>query len=161
MSSSVIVQVSHRYGAPAERVFDAWVTPAQASRFLFATRTGNVMQCELNAIEGGGFVVTDRRPNADGDESVFDVVHRGVYVEINRPRRIVFDFAVVSFSDHFTRVALDFQPTGPSTCELTLTHDLGDSDDAYTMEDATRRGWASMLATLERELFPKRVSFGV
>ena len=159
MSSTVIVQVAHRFTAPAERVFDAWLTPSQASRFLFATRTGCVMQCEINPVVGGGFVVTDRRPNANGDESVFDVVHRGNFIEIERPRRIVFDFAVVSFTDHFTRVVLEFVPTGPSSCELVLTHELGDDEEAHAMAEPTRRGWATMLAALEREVFPKRTLF--
>ena len=152
-----MVRVAHRYSAPAERVFDAWLTPSQASRFLFATRTGNVMQCEINPVVGGGFIVTDRRPLADGDESVFDVVHRGNYVTIDRPRLLAFDFAVTAYSDHTTRVTLEFAAQGSSTCEITLTHDLGDSEEAWAMEAPTRKGWAQMLATLERELFPKRV----
>jgi len=157
MSSPVTVRVSHRYCAPAERVFDAWITPGQASRFLFATRTGNVMQCEINPTVGGGFIVTDRRPMADGDESVFDVVHRGNYVEINRPHKLAFDFTVASYSDHTTRVTIEIKPLGQGASELTLTHDLGDSDDALMMEEVTRKGWAQMLQTLERELFPRRV----
>jgi uncharacterized protein YndB with AHSA1/START domain len=157
MSSSVVVRVSHRYCAPAERVFDAWLTPGQASRFLFATRTGVVMQCEINPTVGGGFVVTDRRPMADGEESVFDAVHRGNYLEIQRPRRLVFDFTVASYSDHMTRVQIDIAPLGASACELTLTHDLGDSDDAHTFEEPTRKGWTQMLATLERAVFPRRI----
>ncbi|WP_186510858.1 SRPBCC family protein [Caenimonas sedimenti] len=159
MSPPVMVRVAHRYSAPAERVFDAWLTPSQASRFLFATRTGNVMQCEINPVVGGGFVVTDRRPLADGDESVFDVVHRGNYVTIERPRLIVFDFLVASYSDETTRVRLDFAAQGANASELTLTHELGDHNEAQAMEDATRKGWAQMLANLERELFPKRVGF--
>ena len=79
MSSAVIVRVAHRFNASAERVFDAWLTPAQASRFLFRTRTGNVMQCEIQPEVGGGFTVIDRRPAAEGDESVFDAEHRGTY----------------------------------------------------------------------------------
>lgn len=158
MSSPVLVRVAHRYSAPAERVFDAWLTPSQASRFLFATRTGNVMKCEINPVVGGGFVVTDRRPLADGDESVFDAVHRGNYAVIDRPRLLVFDFVVASYSDHTTRVTLEFAAQGSNACEITLTHELGDSEEALEMEEMTRKGWAQMLATLERELFPKRVS---
>jgi uncharacterized protein YndB with AHSA1/START domain len=154
-----MVRATHRYSAPAERVFDAWLTPSQASRFLFASRTGNVMQCEINPVVGGGFTVTDRRPLADGEESVFDVVHRGNYITIERPSHLVFDFLVASYSDDTTRVSLSFLPVGPNACEITLTHDLGDSDDALAMEEATRKGWAQLLATLERELFPKRLGF--
>jgi uncharacterized protein YndB with AHSA1/START domain len=157
MSSPVVVKVTHRYSASAERVFDAWLTPAQAARFLFRTRTGNVMQCEILPEVGGGFTVTDRRPAADGDESVFDVVHLGKYLEIDRPRRLVFDFSVHSYSDETTRVTVDVEPLGPTAAELTLTHDLGDSNYARAMEEPTRKGWVTMLATLERELFPRRV----
>jgi uncharacterized protein YndB with AHSA1/START domain len=157
-SSPVIVRVSHRYSAPAERVFDAWLIPNQAARFLFRTRTGNVMQCEITPEVGGGFTVIDRRPAADGEESVFDVVHMGKYVEISRPRRLVFDFSVLTFgSDDQTRVTVDFAPMGPMACELTLTHDMGASEHAHAMEEASRKGWTSMLALMERELFPRRI----
>lgn len=158
MSSPVVIRVSHRYSASAERVFDAWLTPGQASRFLFRTRTGNVMQCEIQPEVGGGFTVTDRRPAADGDESVFDVVHMGKYLEIERPRRLVFEFSVLSFgSDDPTKVTIELQSLGPMACELTLTHEMGDSGAARMMEETSRKGWITMLGTIERELFPRRI----
>jgi uncharacterized protein YndB with AHSA1/START domain len=158
MSSPVVIRVTHRYSAPAERVFDAWLTPGQASRFLFRTRTGNVMRCEMTPEVGGGFTVTDRRPAAEGDESVFDVVHMGKYIEISRPRRLVFDFSVLTMgSEDPTRVTVDVAPLGPQSSELTLTHDMGSSELARLMEDTSRKGWISMLGTIERELFPRRV----
>ena len=157
MSSSVVLRVSHRYSAPAERVFDAWLTPGQASRFLFRTRTGNVMQCEIQAEVGGGFTVTDRRPAAEGQESVFDVVHLGKYLELSRPRRIVFDLTVLTYTEDTTRVTVDITPIGPQACEVLLTHELGSSDHAHMTEESTRRGWVNMLALMERELFPRRV----
>jgi uncharacterized protein YndB with AHSA1/START domain len=158
MSSPVVIKVTHRYSAPADRVFDAWLTPGQASRFLFRTRTGNVMRCEITPEVGGGFTVTDRRPAADGDESVFDVVHMGKYVEITRPRRLVFDFSVLTFgSDDPTRVTVEVNPLGPQASELVLTHEMGDGGMARAMEEVSRKGWINMLATMERELFPRRV----
>lgn len=158
MSSAVIVRVSHRYCAPAEKVFDAWLTPAQASRFLFRTRTGNVMQCQIQPAVGGGFTVTDRRPAAEGDESVFDVVHLGKYIEIERPQRLVFDLSVLNFgADESTRVTVDFRPLGSGTCEVTVTQDLGSGRDAQFHEEPSRRGWRAMLQNIERELFPQRV----
>jgi len=158
MSSPVVIRVSHRYSTPAERVFDAWLTPNQAARFLFRTRTGNVMRCEITPEVGGGFTVTDRRPAADGDESVFDVVHMGKYLEIDRPRRIVFDFSVLTFgSDDPTRVTVDVIPLGPQASELVLTHEMGSSELARMNEESSRKGWTNMLFLLERELFPRRV----
>ena len=157
MSAHLIVQVTHRYTASAERVFDAWLTPSLASRFLFATRTGNILRCEIEAEVGGGFTVTDRRPHSDGDESVFDAEHRGTYIEIDRPRRLVFDFSVPPYTDQPSRVAIDIVPQGGASCELTLSHDMGDSRYAHQFEVQTRSGWIKMLATLDKELFTRRI----
>lgn len=157
MSSPVVVSVTHRFTAPAERVFDAWLTPWQASRFLFRSRTGTVMQCELHPEVGGGFTVTERRYASEGDESVFDVVHMGKYLEIARPRRLVFDLSVLTFADDTTRVTVEVLPSGAQTCDLVLKHELGSSEHAKAMEEPTRRSWDNMLAMLERELFPRRV----
>lgn len=157
MSSPVVVSVKHRYSAPADRVYDAWLTPWQASRFLFRTRAGTVMQCELQPEVGGGFTVTERRNAAEGDVSVFDVVHMGKYLELTRPQRIVFDLSVLTFADEVTRVTVDFVPAGAQCCDIVLKHELGASDYARSIEESTRRSWVHMLATLERELFPRRI----
>lgn len=157
MSSNIVVRVSHRFAAAAERVFDAWITPAQASRFFFATRTGNIMRCEMQPEPGGHFYVTDRRPQADGDESVMDAEHRGEYIVVERPRQLVFDFSVPPYSDIPTRVTIDITPLSSGSCELVLSHDMGNDPMAAAFEQRTREGWAKMLATLEKELFPKRI----
>jgi uncharacterized protein YndB with AHSA1/START domain len=156
-----MLRVTHRYSAPAERVFDAWLTPAQASRFLFRTRTGNVMQCVITPEVGGGFTVTDRRPTADGDESVFDVVHMGKYLEIDRPRRLVFELTVLTYTEVTTKVTVEVTPLGPQSCEVALTHEMGSSDQARANEEASRKGWTTMLALMERELFPRRIGISL
>lgn len=145
----MFVHETHSFQAPAERVFDAWLNPAQASRFLFATQTGNVMHCEIDPQVGGTFSIRDRRPTADGDESFFEAEHRGVYIEIDRPRRLVFDFSVEPFSERQTRVTIEIAPSG-SGCDLVLTHDLGDSEEAAYYVERTRRGWSAMLRQLEK-----------
>jgi uncharacterized protein YndB with AHSA1/START domain len=152
MPGPTIVRVTHRYNVSAERVFDAWLTPSQAARFLFATRTGNILHCEIDPQVGGGFSVTDRRPDADGDESVFDAEHRGTYVEISRPSRLVFDFSVEPHAEAATRVTLDFVPMGATISELVLTHDLGTGPEARANEERTRLGWTKMLQQLDKIL---------
>ncbi len=84
-------------------------------------------------------------------------MHRGNYVELDRPTRITFDFSVLNMGEE-TRVEIRIEPRGPNACELTLTHDLGDGDGAREMQEAARKGWTSMLAHMERTLFPKRVA---
>jgi hypothetical protein len=88
---------------------------------------------------------------------VFDVVHLGKYIELARPRRLVFDFSVLSYGDDPTRVTVDLAPLGPMACELTLSHEMGTSEHARMMEEPSRKGWVTMLALMERELFPRRV----
>jgi uncharacterized protein YndB with AHSA1/START domain len=150
--SNTIVRVTHRFNTSAQRVFDAWLTPALAARFLFTTRTGNILHCEIDPQIGGGFTVTDRRPVPDGEESFFEARHRGVYVEIDRPGRLAFDLSVEPSFEAPTRVTLDVVPMGANMCDLVLTHDMGDSDNARAMAERTRQGWDNMLRQLDKVL---------
>jgi uncharacterized protein YndB with AHSA1/START domain len=132
------VRVTHRFSAPAERVFDAWLDPAVAGRWLFATATGEMVRVEIDGRVGGRFLFVDRRDGVDVD-------HVGTYVEIVRPTRLVFDFAVPAFSAETTRVAVEIVADGDG-CELTLTH-TGVLPD---YRERTQSGWAGLLAGLER-----------
>lgn len=161
MSANVTVRVTHRINVSAEKAYDAWLTPAQAARFLFATRTGNVLHCDIEPEVGGGFVVTDRRPVGDGEESFFDAQHRGTYIELDRPHRIVFDFTVEPYTSAPTRVTLDFVPMGVSITEIVLTHDLGQGADAQANARRTELGWQKMLEQLEKVLTMRTWGLGV
>jgi uncharacterized protein YndB with AHSA1/START domain len=141
MSDTRTVTVTHRYRQSAETVFDAWLTPATAGGFLFATPQGTMVRAEIDAKVGGGFIFTDRR---DGQ----DVEHVGEYLEIDRPRRLVFDFKVPAFSDQATKVAIDIAPAEGGGCELTLTHEGVLPDYAARTVD----GWTMILAKLGEKL---------
>src|SRR5581483_9097045 len=110
------VKVIRRFPFPAERVFDAWLDPRLAARWLFATETGEMVRAEVDARVGGHFTFTDRR----GGE---DVEHTGEYLEIDRPRRLVFTFGVPKYAKHFDRVTVEIKPHGEA-CELHLTHEM-------------------------------------
>ncbi|MCW5605067.1 MAG: SRPBCC domain-containing protein, partial [Burkholderiales bacterium] len=78
-ASHVEVRVTQRFGAPAERVFDAWLDPEVAGRWLFATAWRPPARVKIDARVGGSFCFVERR---DGME----IEHAGAYVEIVRPR---------------------------------------------------------------------------
>ena len=139
--ATATVRATHRYDAPPERVFDAWLDPKIAGRFLFATPTGQMVKAEIDPRVGGKFSFTDRRPDMG------DVEHVGAYVEIDRPRRLVFDFAVPAYEPTLTRITLDFAPSGSGT-ELTLTHE--GVFEEYVKQ--TEGGWAMILGGLEKAL---------
>src|SRR5580704_13706096 len=94
------ITITRRFDFPSERVFDAWLDPARARKFLFATPTGQMVRAEIDARPGGSFNFTDRRDNVD-------VEHVGTYLEIDRPRRLVFTFGVPMFSAEFTKVTIE------------------------------------------------------
>lgn len=141
MRQTRTVRVSHRFDAPPERVFDAWLDPGTAAKFLFATPTGRMVRAEIDPSVGGNFTFVDRRPDMG------DVEHVGTWLEIDRPRRLVFEFAVPAYEPTRTRITLDFAPDGGG-CRLTLTHE-GVFEEYVTQ---TQHGWGMILDGLERAL---------
>jgi uncharacterized protein YndB with AHSA1/START domain len=134
------LRVTRRFDASPERVFDAWLDPDTAGKWLFSTTTGRMVRVEVDARVGGKFAFVDRR---DGE----DIEHVGEYLEIDRPRRLVFTFAVPKFSSQNTRVSIDIRPLGTG-CELTLTHEGVPPDYASRTEE----GWTGILAGLANAL---------
>ena len=140
--SLVTLRVSRRFTAAPARVFDAWLDPDTARNWLFATPTGQMIRVEIDARIGGMFVFVRR----DGD----DVEHVGEYIEIDRPRRLVFTFGVPQYSPVVTKVIIDIVATDTG-CELVLTHEGVLPEWA----SPTESGWKMILDSLARTLDPE------
>lgn len=151
MGTSTIVRVQRAYDCAADEVYDAWLEPELARRFLFATPPrGEVVRCEIEPGVNGRFTIVDRRP-LDGESSVMEMEHAGRFLQLDRPRRIAFNFSLPQFQDHESTVVIDIEPQGDG-CELTLRHDLGPGEDAQEMITPAEAGWTQMLANLEAAL---------
>lgn len=140
MTTLRTLRITRHFNASPERVFDAWLDPATAGRWLYSAPNGEMVKVAIDARVGGHFCFRDRR---DGE----DVDHVGEYLEIERPRRLVFTFAVPKYSEAFTKVSIDIVPAG-SGCELSLLHE----DVLPEWADATQEGWGGILAKLEQRL---------
>lgn len=138
--SLATVRITRHFEAAAERVFDAWLDPQRAGQWLFATPTGQMVRVEIDARVGGKFVFVERRGGEDFE-------HHGEYLEIRRPSRLVFSFAVPKFSPLSTRVAIDIVPDQDG-CMLTLVHEGVLPD----FEQRTLSGWQAILDRLAAQL---------
>ena len=131
----VLVRVTHRFDASAERVYDAFLDPGRASKFMFATATGQIVRCDIDARVGGTFTIVDRRSGED-------VAHTGTYLALERPRRIVFTLAVEKYSTDTDTVTIEITRLRKG-CEVTLTHEMGAKYAPF--QDRAREGWSGIL----------------
>ncbi|MFY2562089.1 SRPBCC family protein [Corallococcus terminator] len=141
------VQLVRHFDTPVERVFDAWVDAKVLGQWMFGPRVREeqVLHLQVDARVGGTFSFLVRRGETDID-------HIGTYLEVDRPRRLVFTWAIredVMAEEDISRVSLDFRPQGTG-CELTLTHVMSSKWAEYA--DRTQAGWTTMLAALTRAL---------
>lgn len=136
------IRVSRHFTASAERVFDAWFDETTAVRWWFATPAGQMQSVKIDGRVGGKFRIVERR----GDE---DAEHFGTFIELDRPRRIVLDFA--TDPDHpATRVTIQITALKDGGCELTLSHDIAAEWADY--KDRTSQGWTMILESLAKAL---------
>lgn len=141
MADPIVVTVSRRIAASPEAVFDAWLDPGAAGRWLFATPDGVMERVEIDARVGGRFLIAERRGRDLAE-------HVGEYLVLDRPGRIVFTFSAAPGAG-FTRVAVTIEPDGDGAL-VTLVHAM---DAPWAdFEARTREGWSTILAGLDHAL---------
>jgi uncharacterized protein YndB with AHSA1/START domain len=137
----ISLSVSRVFMATPETVFDAWLDAESAVQWLFATPGGVMERVQINPRLGGGFEVVERR-------GLQMAAHFGVYLVIDRPHRLVFDFRTDPGATP-TRVSVAFE-VRDNGCFVTLSHVLDPRWAAY--EGRTRAGWSMILDGLARAL---------
>jgi uncharacterized protein YndB with AHSA1/START domain len=143
--------VSYRFDASAERVYDAFLDPSKAGKFMFTTPTGQIVRCEIEPRVGGAFTIVDRR---NGE----DVEHTGEYLKLERPRLIVFSLRVAKYSSDSSRVTIDITPLR-SGCELTLTQEI--KPEYARMKGRVEEGWTDIFEVAAELLVDDAPTCGV
>lgn len=137
MNEPLSIVVTHEIPATPEVVFDAWFDSRNAGRWLFATSNGVMEAVEIDPRVGGRFRIAERRGAQLAE-------HIGTYVELDRPRRLAFDFAA-DRAEPPVRVTVELAATGRGT-RLTLTQPVPPKW-AHFIERG-RQGWEMIVANL-------------
>ncbi len=139
----IIVRVEHKFRASPERVFDAWLDPAMIGRFMFgpALRDEEILRIAVDARVGGEFSFFVRRQGQEID-------HVGAYLEIDRPRRLVFTWSTADSLPDTSRVTIDIVPAKSTSTgtTLTLVHEISQQWADYA--DRVEAGWTKMIGAL-------------
>ena len=134
------VRVARRFAVPAQRVFEAWLDPAVAGNWLFATALHPMPEVEIDARRKGSFRFADRQ-NGDAVE------YTGSYLQVAPPRHLAFTLSMKEIPSAVTRVSVEFVPLA-SGCKAILTHEKLPADRA---RDTAAR-WTGILYGLAETL---------
>jgi uncharacterized protein YndB with AHSA1/START domain len=135
-ATQVKAQVTHRFHAAPEAVFDAWITRDTVPKW-FAPGLGDIIRVVVDPREGGIFSFVQRR-------GLDNVEHNGKYIEFIRPNRLVFTWSVKD-TGHDSRVLIDIVPIAGGS-ELTLVHELHPHWENY--RERTAASWTKMLTAM-------------
>jgi uncharacterized protein YndB with AHSA1/START domain len=134
--SDLTLVITRSFDAPRERVFDAWLDPAQIARWI-GPRSIRAETLESSPKVGGNYRIHMR--GTDGSDGP---IVSGIYREIVRPERLVFTWAWETAHSQGmlgdeTVVTLTFRERGGRT-EMTLRHE---GFAAKESRDSHDKGW--------------------
>jgi uncharacterized protein YndB with AHSA1/START domain len=136
VTDEYLVTVRREIAAPAEDLFDAWLDEKSLGSWLRPTGIRET-RAETDPREGGTFRIV-----MVNDES--SIVHSGTYLEIDRPRRLVFTWSSPATRFRDSVVTVTFQPSSSST--VVEIHQVGLQDgEAQASHHA---GWSDVLREL-------------
>ena len=129
-----IVQIRRRVRASAEEIFDLWTKPDLMVRWM-SPSPGAVdckASCDLRA--GGAFSLVMSSEETSREVS-------GTYVQIDRPRKLVFTWIGPLTNNVNTLVTLELNPRGDET-DLVLTHERLPTQ---AIHEGHTKGWGNIL----------------
>jgi uncharacterized protein YndB with AHSA1/START domain len=129
-----IVRIRRRVRAEAEQIFDLWTKPELMVRWMSPFPGEVDCKASCDPRPGGRFSLVMASAEASRDVS-------GTYVEIDRPRKLVFTWIGPLTNNVTTLVTLELTPLGDET-DLVLTHERLPTS---AMIEGHTRGWGQIL----------------
>jgi len=129
-----IVQVRRRMRAGAEQIFDLWTKPELMVRWMSPFPGAVDCKASCDPRPGGAFSLV-----MSSEGSIREV--SGVYVLVDRPRKLVFTW-IGPLTNHVTTlVTVELNPLGDET-DVVLTHERLPTQ---AMHEGHTRGWGIIL----------------
>ena len=132
-----IVQIRRRVRASAEQIFDLWTKPDLMVRWMSAFPGAVDCEASCDLRPGGAFSLV-----MSSEESTREV--SGTYVQIDRPRKLVFTWVGQLTNNVNTLVTVELIPHGDET-DLVLTHERLPTP---AIHEGHTRGWGNILQHL-------------
>jgi uncharacterized protein YndB with AHSA1/START domain len=145
MKKTFEAKATHRFRASAERVFDAWLDERTVRQWM-AIAVGEMGAFDVRRVEieprvGGRFTFSDMRKDGEA-------IHWGTYLEIDRPRRLVFTWFTSSEDEreNNSTVTLTIERDGDG-CVATIVHAMDAKWSDYG--ERVEKGWGTMLDKID------------
>jgi uncharacterized protein YndB with AHSA1/START domain len=129
-----IVQVRRRVRARAEQIFDLWTKPDLMVRWMspYPGAVDCKASCDLRP--GGAFSLVMSSEGSSREVS-------GTYVQIDRPRKLMFTWIGPLTNNENTLVTVELNPRGDET-DLVVTHERLPT---HAIREGHTIGWANIM----------------
>ncbi|PID15627.1 ATPase [Sporosarcina sp. P34] len=159
--SSTTLKMVRNFNVASEKVFDAWLNPEMMKKWFF-TLEGTNKVTRSNPKVGGTWEIIDHRGGQD-----YRAI--GEYLEIDRPKKVMFTFKMPEMSDLEDTITVELKELEQG-CEMTFTQLIhvakevnwteSEIEKALTeMHDGTEVGWNYMFMGLKELVETGRVSY--
>jgi len=128
------VQIRRRVKAPAEQIFDLWTKPDLMARWMSSYPGAVDCKASCDLRPGGAFSLVMASEGSSKEVS-------GTYVQIDRPRKLVFTWIGPLTDNVNTLVTVELHPRGDET-DLVLTHERIPTQ---AIREGHTKGWGNIL----------------
>jgi len=129
-----IVQIRRRVKASAEQIFDLWTKPDLMARWMSSYPGAVDCKASCDLRPGGAFSLVMASEGSSKEVS-------GTYVQIDRPRKLVFTWIGPLTDNVNTLVTVELHPRGDET-DLVLTHERIPTQ---AIREGHTKGWGNIL----------------